>query len=189
MLPTFPAFLESPFRQPRLVIGQAFAFDSSRVPHALHPIPTTSRLSRKHPALQRMSGIPASLSDNILFSLTSAITALSEYLCSTTPTRCNKQPFLLHFLCYSVSLLLWDTLFLFPVADVSLIHHQNPCRFGKQPKHSRKITVFAPFFVDGIAAFAVSSRICCATPHLGAKNAVSSRGYCAKTPFGVQYKF
>jgi hypothetical protein len=33
--------------------------------------------------------------------------------------------------------------------DVSLIHHQSPCRFGKQPKHPPKIGSFGSFFVDG----------------------------------------
>ena len=34
------------------------------------------------------------------------------------------------------------------VAELSLIHHHNPRRFGKQPKHPQKIGVLEAFFVD-----------------------------------------
>jgi hypothetical protein len=36
----------------------------------------------------------------------------------------------------------------FPVAEVSLIHHHNPNRGGKQPKHPPKLASFAHFLAD-----------------------------------------
>jgi len=39
------------------------------------------------------------------------------------------------------------------VADVSLIHHHNGLRFGKQPKHPQKIVLFAPIFADQFLVF------------------------------------
>jgi hypothetical protein len=53
--------------------------------------------------------------------------------------------------------LLWCTLFVFALhfvlctlhfLDVSLIHHQNPTRCGKQPKHPKKFALLALSFLD-----------------------------------------
>ena len=82
MLITLPIFLDSPVRQPRLYIKQAFVFHSSLVTHNSSLFPASTRLSGKTP---RLSAKHADLSDT-----TSRIGGDTPYPGHILPGNCPK---------------------------------------------------------------------------------------------------